>query len=110
MTIATEAKTSTWRRDDYECQTDANAFLTDVMGAPPEDLQWDTIHHLQGHTHCSGRPLVVIASRDESHHALVLTLEDWDTIRRSDGCTRADMLRECAIENHTRLLDVLATN
>ena len=75
MTIAMEAKTSTWRRDDYECQTDANAFLTDLMGAPPEDLRWDTIHHLQGHTRCSGRPLVVIASRNESHHALVLTLD-----------------------------------
>lgn len=109
MTTMMEARTPVGRRDDAECQTYASQFLEALMGATPDDLCWDHIHHLQGHAHCSGRPLVIIASRDNSHHTLVLTLEDWETIRRAEHGDRPSMLRACAIESHARLLEAVAT-
>ena len=54
-----------------------------------------------------GRELVVIASRDENHHVLVLTPEDWDEIRRAHPERRSELLRQCAIEDHDRLVRVL---
>ena len=109
MTMEVQASSAT-RRDDSECQIDASAFLTDLLGSAPDDLRWDSIHHLQGHTHLAGHNLVVIASRDNSHHTIVLTLEDWDTIRRSDGADRRELLCKCAIESHARLLEVIAAS
>lgn len=94
-------------RDDAECQTDASRFFAAVLGAAPDDLCWDNVHHLQGHARCSGRPLVVIASRDHSHHTVVLTREDWESIRRADHGDRSSMLRACAIESHAQLLEAI---
>lgn len=98
------------RRGDAECQTEAGQFLAELMGATPHDLCWDNIHHLQGHAHCLGRPLVIIAARDTTHHTLVLTLEDWESIRRAEHDDRPSMLRACAIESHARLLEAIATS
>jgi hypothetical protein len=103
-----EAGGPTGRRADDECQTSAGDFLRSLIGAAPDDLLWDDIHHLQGHAHCSGREIIVIASRDSSHHPLVLTLADWETIRRADSSERGALLRTCAIDSHTRLLEALA--
>ncbi len=107
-TTTTEPREARHLRDDAECQTDASRFLAEVMHADPDDLCWDDVHHLQGHAHCAGGPLVVIASRDDSHRTLVLTLEDWESIRRSDNRDRPSMLRACAIESHARLLEAIA--
>jgi hypothetical protein len=96
------------RRGDDECQASAGAFLRELIGAAPEHLVWDGNHHLQGHAHCGGRELVLIASRDASHRPVVMTVEDWDTIRHSFGCDRAQLLRSSSIESRGRLLEVLA--
>ena len=80
-----------------------------LLGSEPDDLCWDTTHHLQGHAHIAGRELVVIAPRDEQHHVLVLTPEDWDEFRRSPVEDRGELLRRCAIADHDRLIQVLAT-
>ena len=79
-----------------------------LLGSPPDALHWDAKHHLQGHAHIHGHELVVIASRDQEHHVLVLTPEDWDEIRRAPGEDRSELLRRCAIDDHDRLLRVLA--
>jgi hypothetical protein len=79
-----------------------------LLGSAPDDLCWDETHHLQGHAHVDGRELVVIASRDEEHHVLVLTPADWDEIRRARRDERADLLRRCAIADHDSLARVLA--
>jgi hypothetical protein len=96
------------RRNDLECQASAGRFLTELIGAAPDDLIWDGKHHLQGHARCAGREIIVIASRDEAHRPVVLTVEDWDTIRHSFGCDRGQLLRTSAIESHNRFMQVLA--
>ena len=97
------------RRDDVECQTTAGAFLTELIGAAPDDLIWDCKHHLQGHAHWGGREIIVIAARDEAHRPVVLTAEDWDTIQHSFGCDRGQLLRSAAIDSHSRFVEVLAS-
>jgi hypothetical protein len=79
-----------------------------LLGKAPDALLWDERHHLQGHAHVHGHELVVIASRDEEHHVLVLTPEDWDEIRRAPADRRGELLRRCAIEDRERLTQVLA--
>jgi hypothetical protein len=103
MTMTRQARTLT----DGECQASATDYLRNLIGAPPDDLMWDDVHHLQGHARCSGREIIVIAARDTQHHTLVLTLEDWETIRHADSADRRALLRDYAIESHTRLLEVL---
>ncbi len=95
------------RREDLECQTNAGKYLGTLIGAAPDNLCWDSIHHLQGHVRCAGREIIVIAARDDLHHALVVTLEDWQRIRVASGSERVEMLRACAIESHARLLEAL---
>ena len=79
-----------------------------LLGSEPDDLLWDTTHHLQGHAHVHGHELVVIATRDREHHVLVLTPQDWDEIRRAPADQRGDLLRRCAIGDRDRLERVLA--
>jgi hypothetical protein len=105
-TNSTEA--AAFRRADGECQANADQFLRGLFGAAPDDLVWDDVHHLQGHAHCAGREIIVIAARDASHRPVVLTVEDWDTIRHSFGCDRRELLRNSSIDSHSRFLEVLA--
>lgn len=95
------------RRDDLTCQCSAGAFLAELIGSAPDDLRWDGTHHLQGHAHCAGREIVVIAGRDTAHHAVVLTAEDWDAVRIAAPAERAIMLRTCSIDSHRRLVETL---
>jgi hypothetical protein len=97
------------RHGDSDSQINATAFVTGLAGTPVT-LQWDTNHHLQGHATCSGHPIVVIAARDASHTAVVMTRDDWNSVRRCDTLDRTQMLRECIIENHARFLQMLASN
>jgi len=97
------------RRGDAECQISASAFLAELIGAAPDDLIWDGKHHLQGHAHWGGREIIVIAARDAVHRPVVLTVEDWDTIRHSFGCDRGQLLRSAAIDSHSRFVEVLAS-
>ena len=107
MTMEAEAPTA--RRDDDECQQSAVEFLRLLIGAEPDDLVWDGDHHLQGHAHWSGREIIVIASRDEAHHPVVLTAEDWDTIRHSFGFDRGELLRRSAIQTRSRFVAALTS-
>jgi hypothetical protein len=109
MTMDHPATIQPQRRDDAECQISAGRFLAELIGGAPHDLVWDGDHHLQGHAHCAGREIVVIASRDAAHRPVVLTVEDWNTIRRSFGCDRSQLLRRSAIVNHSGLMQVLAS-
>jgi hypothetical protein len=92
---------------DTECWAKANEFLTELIGSPPDELLWDHDHRLQGHSHIRGCELVVIAPRDDDHHAVVLTAEDWDVVRRSGGPERRRLLNAYAISNHDQLERVL---
>jgi hypothetical protein len=96
------------RRSDAECWSQAWQYLMSLLGSAPDALHWDEKHHLQGHAQVKGHELVVIASRDQDHHVLVLTPEDWDEIRRAPAQDRGELLRRCAIDDHDRLLRVLA--
>jgi hypothetical protein len=93
---------------DAECWARAGMHLLALLGMEPDDLRWDATHHLEGHAHVGGRELVVIASRDELHHALVFTPEDWDELRLSPAARRAEMLQCCEIADHARLVQILA--
>lgn len=94
-------------RSDRECRALASEYLTEVIGSPPDDLRWDDTHRLQGHGHVQGRELVVIAPRDDHHRTVVLTVEDWDAVRRSSDAERRALLDACAIADHERLVRVL---
>ena len=96
-------------RSDIDCQARASEFLTELIGSPPENLLWDDTYHLQGHSQLHGRELVVIAPRDENHQTVVLTAEDWDGVRRATTGQRRDLLDNCAIADHERLVAVIAT-
>ena len=104
-----QAPTHAERRDDVECQASAGAFLAELIGEAPDDLIWDGKHQLQGHAHWGGREIIVIAARDAAHRPVVLTVEDWDTIRHSIGFDRGQLLRSSAIVSHSRFVEVLAT-
>jgi len=56
----------------------------------------------------AGRELIVIASRDDEHDAMVFTTDDWDEVRRSNVPNRDAMLQRCAITDHARLVELLA--
>ena len=95
-------------RPDSECWAKAREFLTALIGSPPDDLLWDDTHHLQGHGHLLGRELIVIAPRDDDHETIVLTAEDWGTVRRASNDQRRDLLNACAIADHNQLVAVLS--
>lgn len=105
---ATNVRHEATRCSDEVCQSSAGEYLSDLLGAAPDDLLWDDVHHLQGHAHCAGHEIIVIASRDAAHHALVVTVDDWNNIRHSFGRDRAELLRAASIESHSRFLEVLA--
>ena len=105
--MITAMQASSGRHEDLECQSNAGQYLGMLIGSAPDDLRWDSTHHLQGHARCAGREIIVIAARDDLHHAIVLTLEDWQSIRVAEGSERVQMLRACAIESHARLLEAL---
>ena len=95
-------------RPDIECRARASEFLTELIGSPPDDLRWDATYRLQGHGHLDGRELIVIAPRDDDHHTVVLTAEDWDAVRQAGADQRRDLLAACAIADHNRLVAVLS--
>ncbi len=105
--MSTNAEVRGLRRDDLESQGSAGQFLIAVLGSAPDDLCWDSTHHLQGHAHCGGREFVVIAPRDTGHRAVVLTAEDWDAVRVATQSERGALLQACAIESHNGLLAAL---
>lgn len=92
---------------DSESRALASEFLIQLIGTSLADLRWDDRHHLQGHAHLNGRELVVIAPRDDRHHPVVLTSEDWDAVSRAHGEHRCNLLTACAIADHDRLVAVL---
>jgi hypothetical protein len=91
-------------RPDTECRATASEFLTELIGSPPDALLWDDTHHLQGHTHFQGNELIVIAPRDDNHTTIVVTAQDWDTLRRATANDRRELLAACAIADHNRLM------
>ena len=95
-------------RTDIECWARASEFLTELIGSPPDHLLWDDTHHLRGHGHIGGRELIVIAPRDDDHQTVVLTVEDWDAVRRASTDQRRDLLNALAIADHNRLVAVLS--
>jgi len=94
-------------RSDAECQAEACEFLTELIGSLPADLSWDDTHHLQGHGHLDGHELVVIAPRDDRHHTVVLTAEDWDAVSRASSDQRRALLKKYAIGDHRHLIAAL---
>jgi hypothetical protein len=97
-------------RPDTECRARARDFLVGVLGARPDALTWDHTHRLQGHAHLGGRELVVIAPRDDAHSTVVLTTQDWDQVRLSDGAQRRSLLGAYAIGDRRQLAAVLANH
>lgn len=98
------------RRGDVECQRSARELLAAVTGSAPDGLQWDPVHHLQGHAHSSGHEMVVIAARDDAHESVVVTTEDWEAIRfATQPAERTCILRERAIRSHQRFLELLTS-
>lgn len=96
-------------RPETECRARACEFLIALAGCPPEDLRWDETHQLQGHGHLNGHELVIIAPRDDEHHTIVLTAEDWNAVRRASTDQRRCLLADYAIADRARLVAVLAT-
>lgn len=97
-------------RPDTECHARASEFLVGVLGARPDTLTWDHTHRLQGHAQLGERELVVIAPRDDAHSTVVLTTQDWDQVRLSDGSQRRSLLGAYAIADRRQLAAVLATH
>lgn len=98
------------RQADTECWALASNFLTELIGAPPVTLRWDSNHHLKGHVSVCGCELVVVAPRDTAHRPVVLTALDWDEIHTAPAEERAALLGRYAIADHDRLVAVLARN
>lgn len=98
------------RRGDLECQRSACELLAAVTGSAPDCVQWDPVHHLQGHAYSCGHEIVVIAARDDEHESVVVTMEDWEAIRlATHPAERTGILRERAIRSHQRFLELLAS-
>jgi hypothetical protein len=97
-------------RPDTECRARAREFLVGLIGGLPDDLTWDGTHRLQGHAHLGERELVVIAPRDDAHSTVVLTTQDWDQVRLSDGAQRRSLLGAYAIADRRQLAAVLANH
>ena len=96
------------RRLDEECQADASAFLTRLVGHQPSRVCWDSTHHLQGHAVIEGHELIVIAPRDAAHQPLVVTVADWKDIQHAPNGGRVSLLRCRRITTRQHLLDALA--
>src|SRR3954453_6495506 len=85
-----ESHMETTTRLNYEEAHDpAVRHLADVLGATAlPDIAWDVDHHLQGHLDVAGHHMVLIATRTPDRCPLLMTDEDWDSLRRSH-CTAA---------------------
>jgi hypothetical protein len=95
-------------RPDVECRARASEFVSELIGSPLDDLLWDDTYHLRGHGRLHGHELIVIAPRDDDHHTVVLTAEDWDVVRQASTDQRRDLLESCAIADRDRLVAVLS--
>ena len=72
------------RLNDDEAHDLAVRHLAGVLGSsalPP--VAWDVDHHLQGHLDVAGHHMVLIATRTPDRCPLLLTDEDWDSLRRT---------------------------
>jgi len=80
---------TTTRLNDEEAHDLAVGHLADVGGTTTlPEVAWDVDHHLQGHLDLAGHHMVLIATRTADRCPLLLTDEDWDSLRRSH-CTAA---------------------
>jgi hypothetical protein len=72
------------RLNDDEAHDLAVRHLAGLLGssAVPE-ICWDCEHHLQGHLDVEGHHMVLIAPRTLDHAPLLLSDEDWDSVRRT---------------------------
>lgn len=72
------------RLTDDEAHDLALRHLADLLGSShvPE-ICWDADHHLQGHLDVAGHHMVLIATRTPDRCPLLLTDEDWDSLRRT---------------------------
>ena len=50
----------------------------------------------------------MIAARDDDHQTVVLTVEDWDAVRRANSDQRRDLLDTCSIHDHDQLLTAIS--
>jgi hypothetical protein len=72
------------RLNDEEAHDLAVRHLADVLGSNPVPaVNWDVDHHLQGHLDVAGHHMVLIATRTADRCPLLLTDEDWDSLRRT---------------------------
>ena len=112
MSASTVRQTGAWgcqvrRRTDLQARSRARQFLNKLTGPRPTDLSWDDTFRLQGHARVGRCELIVIAPRDQEHEPVVLTVEDWDELRR-DGGNSAALVSDRAIVTRRRLDAVLA--
>jgi hypothetical protein len=72
------------RLNDDEAHDLAVRHLAGLLGltATPA-VAWDGDHHLQGHLDVAGHHMVLIATRTADRCPLLLTDEDWDSLRRT---------------------------
>ena len=69
---------------DDEAHDLAVRHLAGVLGSNTVPrIAWDGDHHLQGHLDVAGRHMVLIAPRSPDHCPLLLSDEDWDSLRRT---------------------------
>ena len=72
------------RLNDEEAHDLAVRHLAELLGSSTlPDIQWDVDHHLQGHLDVAGHHMVLIATRTTDRSPLLLTDEDWDSLRRT---------------------------
>jgi hypothetical protein len=75
---------ATIRLNDEEAHDLAVRHLADVLGPNPiPPVAWDIDHHLQGHLDVAGHHMVLIATRTADRCPLLLSDEDWDSLRRT---------------------------
>ena len=72
------------RLNDDEAHDLAMRHLAGLLGSGSvPDVAWDGDHHLQGHLDVAGHHMVLIATRTADRCPLLLTDEDWDSLRRT---------------------------
>lgn len=72
------------RLNDEEAHELAVRRLAELLGSSElPSIAWDIDHHLQGHLDVAGHHMVLIAPRTPDHAPLLLTDEDWDSLRRT---------------------------
>ncbi len=72
------------RLNDDEAHDLAVRHLADLLGSSTlPEIAWDVDHHLQGHLDVEGHHMVLIATRTSDRCPLLMTDEDWDSLRRT---------------------------